>query len=205
VTPYKPGPQACFLIDKMAGSEKSIQEVLTKLVAHLDSIERKVDLTTVDLGKVHEKVDLTMSSLSVIQEEQVQVHKQLQTMLVAKGTSHDDNIMGATPTSTSMTSSAMSSTPLPIPSDWLLRHPQVTLNNPPPHAQIPEGIHGDGDQSDSRHPWLPKMEFPHFDHTDSHIWLDKCSSYFAMYQTPPSFRYLHHLGFQLHRYTCWVL
>jgi hypothetical protein len=63
-TPYKPGSQARFLVGKMAESEKNIQEVLTKLAAHLEAIERKVDLTTADLGKVREKVDLTMSSIA---------------------------------------------------------------------------------------------------------------------------------------------
>jgi hypothetical protein len=67
----------------MAEMEKSIQVALVRLAVHLDAIERKVDLTTTDWGKVHNKVDLTMSSLSIVQEEQVQVHKQLKTMSAA--------------------------------------------------------------------------------------------------------------------------
>jgi hypothetical protein len=35
---------------------------------------------------------------------------------------------------------------------------------------------------------MPKMDFPHFDGTDAHIWLDKCLSYFALYQIPYAFR-----------------
>jgi hypothetical protein len=34
------------------------------------------------------------------------------------------------------------------------------------------------------------MEFPHFDGTYACIWLDKFSSYFALYEIPPSFRVL---------------
>jgi hypothetical protein len=33
--PYKPGPQARFLVDKMAELEKSIQKVLTRLAPYL--------------------------------------------------------------------------------------------------------------------------------------------------------------------------
>lgn len=32
------------------------------------------------------------------------------------------------------------------------------------------------------------MDFPKFDGTDAHVWLDKCCSYFALYQIPDSFR-----------------
>jgi hypothetical protein len=122
-TLYKPGSQARFLVGKMAESEKNIQEVLTKLAAHLEAIERKVDLTTADLGKVREKVDLAMSSISVMQEEQVQVHKRLQTMSATTGASLGDGLMGPAPSSTS---TAASSAPPPIPSDQLLHNPQVT-------------------------------------------------------------------------------
>jgi hypothetical protein len=48
--PYKPGPQARFLIDKMVESQKQLQEALSKLAAQLDLIERKVDTNTVELG-----------------------------------------------------------------------------------------------------------------------------------------------------------
>jgi CII-binding regulator of phage lambda lysogenization HflD len=66
---YKPGLQACFLVDKMAESEKSIQEVLVRWSAHLEVIERKVDSTAADLRKVQDKVDLAMTSLSRVQDE----------------------------------------------------------------------------------------------------------------------------------------
>jgi hypothetical protein len=186
----------------MAESEKNIHEILTKLAAHLEAIERKVDLTTADLGKVREKVDLTMSSISVVQEEQVQVHKRLQTMSATTGACLGDGIMGPAPSSTSTASTAASSAPPPIPSDRLLRNPQVTLTNPPPRTQISEGVQGDGDRGDGMRPWLLKMEFPHFDGSDAQIWIDKCSSYFTLYQIPQSFRVsaasLHMLGAAAH-------
>ena len=47
------------------------------------------------------------------------------------------------------------------------------------------GVH---DDSSSRRPWLPKMEFPRFDGNDARIWIDKCTTYFAMFQIPEGFR-----------------
>jgi hypothetical protein len=64
--PYKPGPQARFLVDKMAELEKSIQEVLTRLAPYLDAIECMVDGTLADFRKVQEKVDLAMKSVSLV-------------------------------------------------------------------------------------------------------------------------------------------
>jgi hypothetical protein len=34
---------------------------------------------------------------------------------------------------------------------------------------------------------MPKMYFPHFDGADVRVWIDKCSTYFALYQIPSSF------------------
>jgi hypothetical protein len=33
----------------------------------------------------------------------------------------------------------------------------------------------------------PKIDFPHFDGFDPHIWVDKCCAYFTVYQIPPTF------------------
>lgn len=35
---------------------------------------------------------------------------------------------------------------------------------------------------------MPKMDFPKFDGTDALVWLDKCCSYFTMYQISDNFR-----------------
>jgi hypothetical protein len=52
VAPYKPGPQAHYLVDKMAESEKNIQDVLSWLTSQLASIEKKVGNMAVGLSKV---------------------------------------------------------------------------------------------------------------------------------------------------------
>jgi hypothetical protein len=47
-------------------------------------------------------------------------------------------------------------------------------------------LHAETDRQDARRPWLPKMDFPHFEGFDARIWLD-CVAYFAMYQIPTCF------------------
>jgi hypothetical protein len=91
--PYKPSLQAWFIVDKMSQAERSIQEVLSRLMTQLESIERKVDCNIADL----EKVDLAMTSLSGLQEEHVSVMKQLQMVAGARTTSTGDGILGPAP------------------------------------------------------------------------------------------------------------
>jgi hypothetical protein len=95
--PYKPSLQAWFIVDKMSQAERSIQEVLSRLMTQLESIERKVDCNIADLEKVREKVDLAMTSLSGLHEEHVSVMKQLQTVAGARTTSTGDGILGPAP------------------------------------------------------------------------------------------------------------
>jgi hypothetical protein len=69
--------------------------------------------------------------------------------------------------------------------------------------------HEDGDRTDARRPWMPKMDFPMFDGTDVHIWLDKCLAYFALYQIPAAFRVsaasLHMTGVAAHWFQTYKL
>jgi hypothetical protein len=44
-----------------------------------------------------------------------------------------------------------------------------------------------GHDSENRHPWLPKMDFPRFDGSKVHVWLDKCLAYFHLYSIPHEF------------------
>jgi hypothetical protein len=113
---YKPGPQACFLVDKMVELEKSIQEVLVKLFAHLEVIERKVDSRVADLGKVQEKVDLAMTSLSLVRDERAQVTKQMNSLSGIASASASVGIMGASLTSTHSASVSTAPPPPPPPS-----------------------------------------------------------------------------------------
>jgi hypothetical protein len=69
VAPYKPGPLACYLVEKMAVLEKMVVDALSALMEKLFSLEKKVDSYGGDLGKVQEKVDLVMQSISLVQQE----------------------------------------------------------------------------------------------------------------------------------------
>jgi hypothetical protein len=53
----------------MTQLDRSIQKVLSRLMALLESIERRVDCNASDLEQVWEKVDVAMMSLSSVQEE----------------------------------------------------------------------------------------------------------------------------------------
>jgi hypothetical protein len=59
-----------------------------------------------------------------------------------------------------------------------------------PSARVPIGdaVHLDGDRTEARRGWMPKMDFPRFDGTDPRIWIDKCIAYFALYQIPLAFK-----------------
>jgi hypothetical protein len=79
-------------------------------------------------------------------------------------------------------------------------HPSVAASTsvpqpPPPapssmmHRQVnPNTLQSDAIHGESRKQWMPKMDFPQFSGDDAHIWVDKCESYFVMYQIPASFR-----------------
>jgi hypothetical protein len=104
--------------DEPVGEERS--EVLSKLALQLESMECKVDGTTTDLEKVQEKVNLAMTSISIVQEEQVQVVKQLKSIIggvwhVDWRQHHGDSaILGVNnisrPTATSSTTAAPTAT-----------------------------------------------------------------------------------------------
>jgi septation ring formation regulator EzrA len=94
VAPYKPGPQAHYLVDKRAESEKNIQDVLSWLTSQLASIEKKVGSMAVGLSKVQEKVDLAMTTISLVQEEQVLVANQSRARSSSSSALGGDGIMG---------------------------------------------------------------------------------------------------------------
>jgi hypothetical protein len=94
---------------------------------------------------------------------------------------------GAIGSSSSGTISTSMQPQLPHPSALLLHNTQV--NSISFLATSGSDVHAiDLDHQEHRRPWLPKMDFPHFDGSDAHIWVDKCMSYFAMYQIPVGFR-----------------
>jgi hypothetical protein len=187
VAACKPGPQARFIIDKMSQEEKNIQEILTRLVSQLSSIEQKVDSNATGLEKVQEKVDLAMNSISAVQEEQeeqVQVALQLKVVSGTPGTSASEGIMGSIPSIASSPTVGQRPPPPPPPpppqSDRQGRSAQV--NYVPPNRNIVHEVaHVEVDHGERWRQWMPKMDFLHFVGSDARIWLEKCSTYFALY------------------------
>jgi len=162
--------QLCAAMDEMEERiRKLFEEKLTTVVTKLEDLsmvkEQLADVNTKlfdqasRLEQVQTKVDLAMTSLGTVQQEQQQVARALKTSTLPKLT-----IPGRD------TSGLMGS------------HPRFP---PPPPPQSSLGV---PDDSASRRPWLPKMEFPRFDGTDARIWIDKCTAYFAMFQIPDGFR-----------------
>jgi hypothetical protein len=127
--PYKPGPQVCFLVEKMADSEKTIVDALSALTEKLTSLEKKVDSYGGDLGRVQVKVGLAMQSISLVQQEQITVAKHLK-LLGGSTTapSQGDGMMGPRSSADSTSSvSRQHPPPPPSPSYNLLRpHHQVS-------------------------------------------------------------------------------
>jgi hypothetical protein len=115
VVAYKPGPQALYLVERMAYLWKGIREVLSRPASQLESIETKVDSNQTDLRAMREQVNLVMASLSQVQEEHVHVMKQLKSAASSSSAPAGDGIMRVALASTSIPSVAMSSSPAPPP------------------------------------------------------------------------------------------
>jgi hypothetical protein len=133
---YKPGPQARYLVEKMAESKKAVVEALSALIEKLASLEKRVDSYGGDLKRVQAKVDLVMQFISMVQQEKITVakHLKLQSRTISTPSPGDD-MMGPGP-GTTPSSLAGPQQPPPPPSDNLLRHHQVHNLHPhtSPHA-----------------------------------------------------------------------
>jgi hypothetical protein len=144
-------------------------------------MENKVDKFAGDLDTVQTKVDMAMQSIGLVQQEQVQVAKLLSTGAAGSAARVPEGVMGPFPSNGTANPSVAASTSVPPPSP---PPPSSTL-----HRQVnPNTLQSDAVQGESRKQWMPKMDFPQFSGDDARIWVDKCESYFAMYQIPASFR-----------------
>jgi hypothetical protein len=149
---YKPGPQGCYLVDRMSDFEKTLLEAISKLSEKFDLYDKRLTYIGSDVSKVQALVDLLMRSIQALQKEQILL---VRTMQGSSGSGHQGasdlgGPMGASPTS-------------PTPA-------------PPVHAHASSSTNGL--ELETRRHWMPKMEFPRFDGSDVRIWLDKYSAYF---------------------------
>jgi hypothetical protein len=180
---YKPRPQACYLVEKMAESEKALVDAISALMEKMASLEKSVVSYKAELGQVQMKVDLTMQSISLVQQEQVMVAKSLKTLSNGETPSQaDTGVMG--PRMPPPVAGRQHQPPQPPDSSQ--RPTQVIHPHPRPNGS--DTAHPVVDRNDARNHWLPKMNFPSFDGSDARIWIDKRATYFAMYEIPPSFR-----------------
>lgn len=87
----------------------------------------------------------------------------------------DDGLMGPHPGASASVASAPPFVTFPSPSPQVMMLP-VSYT----HHEIGE--------TGSHKPWLPKLDFPKFDGTNVRIWLDKCQSFFNLYQISHGFK-----------------
>jgi N12 class adenine-specific DNA methylase len=58
---YKPGPQARYLVDKMADLEKTLLEAVNKLSEKMDVYDKRLTTLGSDIAKVQSQVDYPCS------------------------------------------------------------------------------------------------------------------------------------------------
>jgi len=190
---------------------KLFEEKLTTVVTKLEDLsllkEQLTDMNTKmveqagRLDQVQTKVDLAMTSLGTVQQEQLQVARALKTSALPKLTipgRDGSGLMGALPRFPPPPPPQYHPSHVVFPQSPVLPDSNAIASDVVGTAGdgrqlIPIGVgssrtHGLHDDSGSRRPWLPKMEFPRFDGTDARIWIDKCTAYFAMFQIPEGFR-----------------
>jgi hypothetical protein len=176
---YKLGPQARYLVDKMAESEQTLLEAVNQLSTKMDSYDQCLTTLGSNMSKVQPQVDLSLCSIWVLQKECVLLLKSVHPVGGGRssGATSSNSVIGASPTSPISTIPPMQHRP-----------PSGDMHTPTNHAPPPaHESHGDLHASDTKHNWMPKMDFPHFDGSDVKIWLDKCMAYFQLYAIPSDF------------------
>jgi hypothetical protein len=198
VTLYKHGPQVRYLVEKMSDSEKHLLDVVTKLSEKIDAYDRRLTSMGSDIAKVHSQVDLSMKLIQVLQKEQVLLQQPVTNPVSSgrPGPVRGSGVMGSSPSLSGSPSSAMLPYQSPVP---------PSSSHAGDAVPIITGVHHNGDKdSNHRKPWMAKMDFPCFDGSDVHIWLDKCYAYFQLYGIPSDFRVmaasLHMVGRASHLY-----
>jgi hypothetical protein len=123
--PYKPDPQARYLIVKMMESEKSVVDASSTLLEQMLSL-KNVDSYGEDLQKVQAKVNLAMQSISLVQQEQVNVPKSFKLHMGSTPTTRTNSrVMGPSLGMPTTSSVGLHQPPSPPPSGNLLRHHQL--------------------------------------------------------------------------------
>jgi hypothetical protein len=186
--PYKPGPQARYLVDRMSESEKHLLKAMNKLSDKFDAYGRRLTSMGSGFSTVQSQMDLAMQSIQALQHEQIQLFKSLSAMVKSLSARHFSGsldaggIMGAVPDPVAPNTSLASTTPS---ASLPLQHPGT--NSLPSSARGSGSLPGSGIPSIGDLGYLRWISWV-FDGSDVRIWLDKCSTYFHLYSIPVDFR-----------------
>jgi hypothetical protein len=171
----------------MAELEKILIDAMNKLSEKMDGYDKHFSTIGFDISKVQSQVDMVMQSIQILQKEQVLLVKSIAD---GEGSSASTNSVGVMGTALASAPSASSLAVLPHQPQSGDHTASLPLHGHPTHGEH---------DSDQRHLWMPKMDFPIFDGSDVRVWLDKCASYFHCMA--------YHLIFVLwlHLYIWWVM
>jgi hypothetical protein len=75
--PYKLGPHARYLVNRMFESEKHLLEAMNKFSDKFNAYDRHLTSMGSDFSTVQSQMDLAMLSIQALQHEQIQLVKSL--------------------------------------------------------------------------------------------------------------------------------
>jgi hypothetical protein len=131
-----------------------------------------------DVVKVQSHVDFSMRSIQALQKEQVILLQAMNWMGAVGVSGSSSGVMGSSPA----TQGAIPTPPVQPPSGQLHGNSSSMSLSQSGGSSVMGHM-----DTDHRHQWVPKMDFPKFDDFDVRIWLDKCTAYFQLYAVPSNF------------------
>lgn len=164
---------------------KQFAEMNTKFIEQAQKMEA-----------IQAKVDLSMSSLGQVQQDQAQLVRSFSkpppppppppqftrppplTIPAKDG----PGLMGAKPGAAPFPPSSSTN------SIVMFLAPTPQVQSVPSSPSFAHAGNLDPSEGSSRNHWMPKLDFPRFDGTYVRIWLDKCQSFFNLYQIPHGFK-----------------
>lgn len=186
-------PKNSTVVREVVGAMETFEE---KVMKKFEEMNAKFLEQAQKMESIQAKVDPSMSSLGQVQQDQAQMVKTFSKPppppppppphtrpppLAIPG-KDGSGLMAAKP-ATMLPQSSSSTNPIitfPAPTPQVQSAPTSPAFTYTSNADPAEGC--------SKHHWMPKLDFPHFDGTDVRIWLDKCQAFFNLYQIPHGFK-----------------
>jgi hypothetical protein len=102
VSSYKLSPQAHYMVDRMAESEKTLLEAVNKLSMKFDSYDKHLTSLGSNIANVQSQVDLSIKSIQTLQQDQVVLVKSMNAVgSEIPGSNGSSGLMGSSPGSAS--------------------------------------------------------------------------------------------------------